>query len=148
MQQNLHIQYFQRDQVNDRLWNNRIDSSANGLIYAYSFYLDCLCDHWDALVLNDYEAVMPLPWRKKAGIYYIYQPFLTAQLGVFGQSPDGVLLEAFLKAIPKKFRYLDFPLNQQNLFSVPGFSTRQAAHDAGNLSQPLVRGSTVCGFQT
>ncbi|HEX8314186.1 MAG TPA: GNAT family N-acetyltransferase [Flavisolibacter sp.] len=136
MQRNLHIQYIRRNQIDDKLWNNCIDSSTNGLVYAYNFYLDCLCDNWDALVLNDYEAVMPLPWRKKGGIYYLYQPFLTAQLGVFGQWPDGVLLEAFLKAIPKKFRYFDFSLNQQNLFSVPDFPLHQRSNYVLSLQLP------------
>ena len=48
----------------------------NGLIYAYSFYLDTMAKHWDAFILNDYEAVMPLTWNKKYGITYYYtSPF-------------------------------------------------------------------------
>ncbi len=43
-----------------------------------------MAKQWDALVWNDYEAVMPLTWNRKYGIAYLYQPFLTAQLGVFG----------------------------------------------------------------
>ncbi|HYO23283.1 MAG TPA: GNAT family N-acetyltransferase [Flavisolibacter sp.] len=136
MQRNLHIQYLQRGQINDDRWNACINSADNGLIYAYTHYLDCMCDNWDALVMNDYEAVMPLPWRKKGGIHYIYHPYLTAQLGVFGKTPDGVLLEAFLKAIPRKFRYLDFPLNQQNLFPVPGFPLYQRSNYVLSLQRP------------
>ena len=77
---------------------------------------------WDAIILNDYEAVMPLPWRKKWGIHYIYQPFLTAQLGLFGHDLSSQLLTNFLDAIPKKFRLWEFPLNQGNLFSMEKYS--------------------------
>ena len=31
-------------------------------------YLDIICENWDALILNDYEAVMPLPSYKKVWI--------------------------------------------------------------------------------
>ena len=67
-------------------WDNCISNAPNGLIYGYSYYLDHMASQWDALVLNDYEAVMPLTWNRKYGIHYLYQPFLTAQLGVFGKN--------------------------------------------------------------
>jgi hypothetical protein len=76
---------------------------------------------WDALVWNDYEAVMPLTWNRKYGIAYLYQPFLTAQLGVFGNDLDTHLLQAFLQAVPEKFRYWDIYLNHHNLYAPDGF---------------------------
>ena len=39
--------------------------------------------HWDGLILNDYEAVMPVTWNQKWGIKYLHQPALTPQLGIF-----------------------------------------------------------------
>jgi hypothetical protein len=97
-------------------WDRCIDSASNGLIYAYSFYLDHMSQGWEALVLDDYRAVMPLTGKKKYGIHYLAQPFLTAQLGIFGRDVDAEMLEGFLKAIPKKFRYCDISLNHGNLF--------------------------------
>jgi hypothetical protein len=62
---------------------NAIARSFNGIVYAYSWYLDIVSPGWDALVKDDYKSVMPLTWRKKYGIKYLYQPFFTQQLGVF-----------------------------------------------------------------
>jgi hypothetical protein len=115
------IRHLVRKEIDEAKWDECIDSAGNGLIYGYSFYLDAMTTHWDALVLNDYEALMPLPWRRKWGVSYLYQPFLTAQLGVFGKNISPDLLTAFLGTIPKKFRYWDFPLNYQNLFPLAGF---------------------------
>ncbi|MGZ3950491.1 MAG: hypothetical protein ACXVBZ_03805, partial [Flavisolibacter sp.] len=78
------IYYKRRHEVEIDKWDRCISGSSNGLIYAYSYYLDATADNWDALVLNDYQAVMPLPWRKKFGVFYLYQPSFAAQLGVFG----------------------------------------------------------------
>lgn len=108
--------YLPAYKIDRQKWDRCIDNSMNGRIYAYSFYLDAMSDQWDAIVLNDYEVVMPLPWRKKWGIYYIYQPFLSAQLGVFGNSISSSLLNSFIEAIPGKFKLWEFPLNQQNVF--------------------------------
>lgn len=115
------IRYLTREQVDVHAWDKCIHHSFNGLIYGYSYYLDAMTDNWDALVFYDYEAVMPLPWRKKAGIFYLYQPFNIAQLGVFGKEINEELVKTFLQQVPKHFRYWDLPLNPHNRFNIPGF---------------------------
>ena len=104
------IRYLAHDEIDTTKWDQCIGHAPNGLIYGYSYYLNQMSKQWDALVLNDYEAVMPLTWNRKYRISYLYQPFLTAQLGVFGQGISSDLLEAFLLAIPAKFSYWDFYL--------------------------------------
>lgn len=121
----INIQYLTHAEIDKAKWDKCIDGSANGLIYGHSFYLDHMSKHWDALVLNDYEAVMPLTWNKKYGIHYLYQPFLTAQLGLFGNHISMDLLNAFFDAIPKKFRYWDFYLNHQNVFALNNYHLYQ-----------------------
>jgi len=80
-----------------------------------------MSENWDALILNDYEMVMPLTWKKKYTIYYLYQPFYTASLGIFGNDISAEMVNDFLKNIPSKFKYWDFYLNRNNLFSLPDF---------------------------
>ncbi|MBN8674214.1 MAG: GNAT family N-acetyltransferase [Chitinophagales bacterium] len=108
------IQYLSHQQIDKTKWDRCIDNAGNGLIYAYSFYLDQMAKHWDALVLNDYEAVMPLSWNKKYGICYLYQPFLTAQLGIFGRQITGEMVSSFINSIPRKFRLVEIALNHAN----------------------------------
>ena len=91
------IQYLQQQQVDKIKWDQCIGNAANGLVYAYSFYLDAMAKHWDALVLGDYEAVMPLTWNKKYGVQYLYQPPFAAALGVFGKQANRLLKKLFLK---------------------------------------------------
>ncbi len=115
------ILFIPYQQIDKAKWDNCIDNASNGLVYAYSFYLDTMSKNWDALVLNDYEAVMPLTWNKKYGIQYLYQPFFCASLGVFGNTLSGALVNDFLKAIPAKFKYWDIYLNAGNFFSTADF---------------------------
>lgn len=115
------ISFLPQAHIDKSKWDRCIDNAANGLIYAYSFYLDAMSENWDALVMNDYEMVMPLPWKKKYSIYYLYQPFYTASLGVFGNNISAENVKLFLKAVPSKFKYWDFYLNRDNLFSIPEF---------------------------
>jgi Acetyltransferase (GNAT) domain len=118
MSSDSHIHYIPNNKIDKAKWDKCINEADNGLIYGYSFYLDHMAKQWDALVLNDYEAVMPLTWNKKYNIQYLYQPFLTAQLGLFGKQLSKEKLENFLHAIPQKFRYWDFYLNHENVFEL------------------------------
>lgn len=130
------IQYLTHQQIDKQKWDGCIDKSSNGLIYGYSFYLDQMTKRWDALVLNDYEAVMPLTWNKKYGICYLYQPFLTAQLGVFGNNMNAEIVAYFLQSIPSKFKYWDFCLNYHNIFPLKEFELYQRSNFVLALNKP------------
>ena len=131
-----HIQYLSHKELNKTKWDACIDNADNGLIYAYSFYLDHLAKHWDGLVLDDYEAVMPITWNKKYGIHYLYQPFLAAQLGLFGKNINPKLMETFLKLIPAKFKYWDIYFNHGNVLDLEKFNLYQRSNYMLYLDKP------------
>jgi hypothetical protein len=108
------IKYLTHREIDLKKWDDCIYHAPNGLVYALSVYLDAMAPEWDALVLNDYEAVFPLPHRRKFSLNYIFHPTLIAQLGVFGNNITRGLLTAFIDAIPRKFVYVDLPLNFRN----------------------------------
>jgi hypothetical protein len=130
------IQYLLHEQVDKKKWDACIANADNGLIYCNSFYLDAMAKQWDALVLNDYEAVMPLTYNKKYGIYYLYQPPFTAALGVFGKNISAELLDKFLLAIPAKFKYWDIYLNHGNYFELKDFELYQRMNYVLPLNKP------------
>ena len=116
------IQYIPYNKIDKTKWDACIDKAPNGLLYGYSFYLVCMAKNWDALVLNDYEAVMPLTWNKKYGIHYLYQPPFTACLGVFGNELSAETVNEILNSVPVKFSYWDIYLNHGNFFKLAGFT--------------------------
>ena len=130
------IKYLPHQEIDKEKWDRCIDEAGNGLIYAYSYYLDHMSKHWDGLILGDYEAVMPLTWNKKFGIHYLYQPFLCAQSGVFGKIMNAGLVGAFLQSVPSKFKYWDYNLNHRNVFKLPGFSLYQRSNFVLPLNKP------------
>jgi len=112
------IRYLRNADIDRKKWDECIALASNGLIYATSVYLDHLTPNWEAMVLGNYELVMPLPVKSKWGIQYLYHPLFVAQLGVFGNSITASTIELFLNAIPAKFKYFDFPLNAGNVFNM------------------------------
>ncbi|HET9747436.1 MAG TPA: hypothetical protein VFP97_17090 [Chitinophagaceae bacterium] len=85
-----------------------------------------MAKHWDGLVLENYKAVMPLTWNRKYGFYYLYQPALTASLGVFGNNINENLVKSFLDTVPEKFSLIEISLNHANNFrsSINGYYSR------------------------
>jgi hypothetical protein len=130
------IQYLEQKEIDKQKWDACITSAENGLIYGYADFLDTMAGDWDALIMGDYEAVMPLPWRKKYGIRYIYQPAFVAQLGVFGNNTGSDTLHQFLKAIPSSFKFIDLPFNHQNRFEAGDYQTRERVNYVLDLHLP------------
>jgi hypothetical protein len=112
------LRYLKHNEIDKGKWDNCISRSVNEFIYAHSWYLDIVSPGWDALIEGDYEAVMPLTWKRKFGIYYLYPPYFAQQLGVFstGQISEGMVQE-FIKRIPGKFRFIQICLNESNPIS-------------------------------
>lgn len=112
------IEYIAHKNLNIAKYDTCIEQSINVRIYAYSWYLDCVADNWDALVLNNYEAVMPLPRRRKYGLNYIYKIPWVQQLGIFSKdNMDELLIYNFIDHIPKKYVLVDYNFNSKNNFS-------------------------------
>ena len=112
----MHIKHYTHDKINFKKWDKCISESKNGLIYAYSWFLNVVSPGWEALISDDFQYVMPLPVKKKYGIKYIVQPVLTQQLGVFSAKEiESSLIDSFINAIPY-FSY-EMNLNEQNFTS-------------------------------
>ena len=111
-----HIHYLTRQEVDIARWDDCICRSANRLIYGLHFHLDHMTGgQWNALVSGDYEAVMPLTWRRKYGVTYLAQPAFTQQTGIF--SPSRVTpqtIDAFLSAASAHYRFAEIFLNYGN----------------------------------
>jgi hypothetical protein len=109
------IHYLTHTEIDKKAWDECLTQAGNGIIYAYSWYLDAVCPGWEALVEGNYDRIMPLCIGKKFGIHYVYPPYFTQQLGVFSADPieESHMLD-FLRAIPDKFRFIDLMLNASN----------------------------------
>lgn len=110
------LRYLSYQEIDKTKWDQCIRRSHNGLIYAESLYLDHIAAHWDGIVLNNYEAVMPLTWKKKLGIKYLYQPSFFQQGGIFStEDISQDLIVKFLELAAEKFRFAEITLNFKNL---------------------------------
>lgn len=107
------IKYIHRNELDDVKYDECIEKSSQSLVYAYSWYLDITIEHWDVLVLNDYQVVMPIPNTKKYFVKYVYPPFWILQLGIFSQV-DNYDKGSFINCLKRKFKFVELRLNSKN----------------------------------
>lgn len=109
------ITYVKRENLDIKKYDDCIEQSLQSSIYGFSWYLDIVADNWDALVLDDYKAVMPIPWRKKFFIKYAYPPFWLLQLGIY--SIENINEDDFIKELLSRFKFVESRTNRYNSFS-------------------------------
>lgn len=112
------IKHITRKNLDVAKYDACIHKAINSRIYAFSWYLDAVADHWDVLVYGDYEIVMPLPWRKKYLIKYIYFPFWVLELGIFSLKKNEEVELLFYSFLNKNYRKINLRLNIENIFDI------------------------------
>jgi hypothetical protein len=129
--QNHSLRYLKQDEIDKKAYDLCVAAAHPSLIYAKSFYLDQMATNWDLLVLDNYIAVMPLTWRKKMGIRYLYQPAFTQQLGIFGDKGiSSDVISRFLNEASKHFSFGEIFIN-----TLP--ENTPSAKTASNFTIPL-----------
>ena len=110
----MQLQLFSSTEIDKQKWDDCLKESSNQLIYASSVYLDYMADNWDGIIGDDYNLIMPIPWRKKYGIKYCYHAPFIQQTGVFAKAIEDDEVRDCLKLMLQYFKYGDYSLNFMN----------------------------------
>ena len=102
------IEFISRNKINDEEWNNLLEKIPGGNVYSLSWYMDALAENW--MVARDEKSknVMLFPYKKKAGLKLIYQPFFSREIVCSldeKHSPASII-----EKLPKDFRQVEFSL--------------------------------------
>ncbi len=127
------IRFVKHQDIDPIAWNHAIEKALNGSVFASFEMLDALTGNssWHAIIQDDYAAVLPLPYRRKFGISYLYTPFFLPKMGIFAENlvnPDESLM--FFNAIPRRYLQIDLLFNKENNISdLPGNQLFLTSHE-------------------
>ena len=106
------LQFLKYNEINKDKWDLLVDKFAKGLPYAYSWYLDAVCEKWNIVIYKDYEAGFAFQIKNKYGLPYSLHPFLVQQLGFLGE--DIGVFNHILSLIETKVFHYHYQLNHFN----------------------------------
>lgn len=132
------VKRVNRASIDVSKWNALIKQAHNSLPYGYAWYLDAVSENWEALILNDYQAVLPLPFVKKMGFKLYVQPLFNQQLGPFSLEPlNAEQLTAISNELPTS-----------SLFFNLNFSEELISIDANKKFNPSRRINQIISLET
>lgn len=99
--------------IDTEKWDHCIRSNDNGMIYSCTDYLNTMADQWHGIMIDDYRAVMPVPWRVRFGIRYAYMPPFIQQLGLTGVYTVRDM-DAVIRTLPDFVSLADIHFNHHN----------------------------------
>src|SRR5690606_13567126 len=103
-----------RKDLNIEDYDKAVLKSNVNTLYAESWYLDTLLgDNWAAIVSDDYNLVMPLPYSRNYRFFFrkrIMQPMFCQQLGIYGESdlattPTKKIIDLFISLKPHTYQF-------------------------------------------
>ncbi|MDR2121789.1 MAG: hypothetical protein LBP34_01565 [Flavobacteriaceae bacterium] len=109
------IKKYSHTHIDKEKYTYCLQQSINYRIYAELWYLDIVSpEGYDVLVLNDYQAVMPIPYRKKLGLKFVSQPVFCQQLGIFYKEKISTENFNLFFSSLKKYRVRAYCFNEEN----------------------------------
>jgi hypothetical protein len=119
---NARIRYLPNNLIDREAWDKGVVNAVNRRIYSLSYFLDIISPKWEALIMDEGQAFMPVTWNRKYGISYVAQPLFIQQLGCFYTDASfSSALPMFIEKLSGSFRFIDIALNEMNNFKHPGY---------------------------
>lgn len=128
-------------------WDSCVAKNETGLIYATTVYLNHMAKNWSGLVIDDYDGVMPLTWKKKFGIPYLYTPPFSQQLGLIGN--QNIATTQLEKVIQQLFKYGSYHFNFGNTSIAQQLTAKQKSNYVIDLKRnyEVIKSSYKKGFK-
>ncbi len=128
--------FLHSSQINYSKWDDLIEKSKGSNFYSFSWYLDSICDCWNAMILGDYEYVFPIPTKNKGIFKIAYQPFFSRQGGIISTNEvTNEIVQLFLKHLPKSYLDLNLGFSYQPNIELERYTVKTYQFQALSLDQ-------------
>lgn len=129
----MHLRWIERNDIDVSKWEQCINSALFPSIYGRYWFWDAMTDgNWQAIVWDDYKAVLPVYRKTKWGIKYITMPFLCQSTGIFHNTLNLTEVEKLYIFLTRYASKIDIKLIHQ-----PGFGrSTEKTNQIIDLSNP------------
>ena len=103
------LKFLSHQEIDFEKWDHCVEATGHPQPYGFSWYLNWLAPQWQAVVLGDYEAVLPVFDRKKYGFNFTTRPFGTQSTGPYSKIPlTSELVKTLVNKAVEHFKYGEF----------------------------------------
>jgi hypothetical protein len=119
------ISFLSHKEIDPEKWNDLLLRTPNARLFSHYAYLNVVNPDWSALIEQEgekYISAFPLTFKKKFGLKYIVQPFMTQQLQILNRNSG--ISEDFRKQLNKilsKYVSVRLSLNNTSADKLSGF---------------------------
>lgn len=137
----MEVRFVGHNEIDVRKWESCVHNSLNACVFAHCWYLDTLSLNWQALVLDDYEAVMP---------FFVFEGTVCLRYGVAwtgvysckGLTPE--ICGMFIDRLEQRFSRIDLVFDKY--FVVPdktlrGLFFREKIYQVETMNPPEIVGN-------
>jgi hypothetical protein len=82
----LNIRILKNNEIDKIKWDSKLNESEIDFFFLNSWVWDLLHPEWNAIVINDYDSFMPIPFKKKLGLVYYFQPMFIREIPVYSKN--------------------------------------------------------------
>ncbi len=129
--------FLKHRQIDKQKWDATVNRYGSNNFYCLSWYLDAVCKEWNALIIGNYEYLLPVPTKSKGVFKIFYQPFFSRNLDIIGPKPHEGLLEEFINSLPKSYVQVMFGISGHQAPMVDGYNNELHPFQMLSLDQPL-----------
>ncbi len=106
----MEIKYLHHSEIDYDKWERCVSNSLNVSIYCHTWFLDCISNNWAAIILDDYQAVMPVFVNSRGKMIL---PKYMVWTGVYcNDIPDKEFYEKILEFITQRFSDVDIAFDK------------------------------------
>ncbi len=122
----MNVQFLTSNYISSVQWNKTISESVFPLTYAYTWYLNTVCDNWGAVLTDDYSVVIPLPLKTKFNQQHVYLPPFVPKLDLFYKKlPSTSIIENLFAEISNNVSSVNYSLNKFSGYNKEKISTKK-----------------------
>jgi hypothetical protein len=111
-----------RKNIDVKKWDEIISNSDIENVFMYSWYLDSVCSNWSAIITEDYETILPIPFTKKLGVKQMIQAPFTREYDIIGNGFNWSEVMTFLAS---DFKSIHFRNQQKGILKSEKIRTHQ-----------------------
>jgi len=99
------IKFVESKNIDTSRWDELVRSSTSENVFSYSWYLSAVSENWGAVIVGDYESVMPVTYTSKLGVNQCVQASFTREFEVLGSD---LKLNNVLPILKSRFKNVQF----------------------------------------